>query len=495
MKNLQFQGISENLKFIFTNRGVVTSSDFFSNSKEMNFIDYSFENLPIALDILKETNEFFYKYKKISLNEYTSAPRKFLYKLIEIFNPQHEISIIKEWEEKFGQKLILINESVEKLLVETRVNESWDGLKSLLREESTWYNPLSWDYKGAAERVGKFYKDSIKKGKDWTVDQIKQVKQKGLGGYIADKAKSVWNSVKDAVSKAYKCLTNNFAECLFENLRAATFSAYGMGVMVGISMIPEVGQVADFIVFGSLLIWDVYKALSGKYESGPYKWSWADIIIDAVCIITPMMGPVLKATMKGISSGAQLAAKAAKGGILGKVFNILTKSIGKIVGIIGRCATWIGEKLGLTWLKEFGTKAQNYMKREVEGLTAASTAQVGKIETKIASTATKPKVNLVKTGTEKLTRARKGLGQFLKDFKFNKPTPVVIKNVGVTVLVTASLCAALGMKDPMKCHNDIEDGKISEEEIKKAQEALKSGEFNKQLNQLSVQDAEKIGLF
>ena len=72
MKPLQLQGISENVKYIFTNRGVLTTSDFFSNSKKLNFIDYSFENLPMAVDMMRERNELYYNNGKMSLQEYSS---------------------------------------------------------------------------------------------------------------------------------------------------------------------------------------------------------------------------------------------------------------------------------------------------------------------------------------------------------------------------------------------------------------------------------------
>ena len=81
-------------------------------------------------------------------------------------------------------------------------------LKLILTED--WYNPLSWDWKGAGEKVYNWGKDTVKGTIDWTKEQAKQIKQKGLLGYAKDKASAVWNSVKDAVSKAWKCLTNNF---------------------------------------------------------------------------------------------------------------------------------------------------------------------------------------------------------------------------------------------------------------------------------------------
>ena len=188
---LQFQGVSENLKYIFTNRGMIPTADFFKNGKSVNIVEYSYDNLDVAVDIIKEHKELYYKLNKISLLEYTNSSRKFFYQILEIFKPNNQIEIIREWEEHFGNKLLLINESVDKLLVEQRVNDAWESIKSLLYE--AWYNPLSWDWKGAAQKAGKFVGDTAKGVKDWTVDQAKQIKDKGLVQWGVDKAKSVWN--------------------------------------------------------------------------------------------------------------------------------------------------------------------------------------------------------------------------------------------------------------------------------------------------------------
>ena len=270
----------------------------------------------------------------ISLTEYSNSSRKFLYELVEIFKPENSISLIKEWEERFGSKLLLINESVDKLIVESRINESWESIKVLLED---WFDSV----KSGVQRAGKWVGDQAKGVANWTKDQAKQIKQKGVMAWAGDKVSSVWNSVKNAVSKAWKCLTNNFVECLMEGIRAASFSAVGMGVMTAVTFIPGVGQIADFLVFGSLLIWDVYKMLSGKYESGQYQWSFADIIIDAVCLLLPALGAGLKSALKGVRGAgemAALAAKEGKGGIVSKAINLLKGGISKIMSYIGRAA-------------------------------------------------------------------------------------------------------------------------------------------------------------
>ena len=64
-------------------------------------------------------------------------------------------------------------------------------------------------------------------------------------------------------------------------------------------------------------------------------------------------------------------------------------------------------------------------------------------------------------------------------------------------MITAGLCAALGL-DGWSCQHKIENGEVSEEEIKKAEEKLKEGlksnELKKEMDKMSVEDAEAMGL-
>ena len=129
-KDLRFEGVSKNLRYIFTNKGILQTGDFFKNKG--NIIKYSPENIHVAVTMMKEHEEVFYKAGKKSLVEYANSSRKFLYKVMEIFELRNSSSIIKEWEERFGNKLLLLNESTDKLLVENRVNDSWNGIKLIL---------------------------------------------------------------------------------------------------------------------------------------------------------------------------------------------------------------------------------------------------------------------------------------------------------------------------------------------------------------------------
>jgi hypothetical protein len=79
---------------------------------------------------------------------------------------------------------------------------------------------------------------------------------------------------------------------------------------------------------------------------------------------------------------------------------------------------------------------------------------------------------------EKLATAGKEIKQFSKTLQTMTPKRVIIKKSGTAVLLTAAFCAALGVDDPWMCQHKVESGQVSEEE----------------LDQLSVDDAEKLGL-
>lgn len=488
--NLQLLGISLDVKYIFTNKGILETSTVFQKGNG-RFIEYTAENLPIGLEMVKEHYQTFYKAGQISLLEYSNSPRKFLYNLLEIIQPSKSTTIIKEWEEIYGNKLLLINESVDKLLVENRIKDAWVGVQQIMEWtlnpfNSDFYSGKNWSEIGSGVATGvknaaNWTVDQVKKGGAWVADQAKQIGQKGFLTWAGEKVSAVWNSVKNAIAKAWNCLTSNFFECLMEGIREISFSAVGMGVMTAITFIEPIGSAVDVAVFGSLLIWDVYKMLSGKYETGEYKWSWVDIIVDAVCCILPYAGKLFKEAAVGVKSMAELGTKAAtEGGIFRKVLNYLKGGLGKIGSAIGQGVKWIGEKLGLEFLTKFGSKAESVISKGVKEATTA--------EAKAAATGSK---SLLKRGAETVSK----IG---KSFKITAPIPVIMKSTGKTIMITAALCSALGM-DGWTCKHKIENGEVSPEQIKKAEQDLKaglsSGSVKKEMDKLSISDAEAAGLF
>jgi hypothetical protein len=437
-------GMSVNMGYLFTDKGVVKMSFEQNDLNGRNFVPYTFESLNIALDIINENFNFKYKTGSISLTEYTSEPRRFLNFLIETLKPENTIKIIQEWETNHGNKLLLINESVDKLLIEQRVVDSWNSIK-LIIEQGEWYNKVGDAVKSGAKNVYNYGKDLVKQGAEWVKDQDKLIKQKGFTQWAKESAGKVWGYVKDKIADVWNCAKSGI-ECIMEGMRKLVFSAGGTAILTGVSFIPVVGQITNGVVFGALLLWDIYKGLTGK------GWNIISIIASAVAILAPALGKVIKTAFVGIKSFAQLGAAAvSKGGIFLKVFNLLKSGIGSLTKLIGQAAKFLGEKLGIKSLQTWGGKVQQKMSQMVDDMAAAA-----------------------KNTTPKTTTPKPSLKSKVKDIwakKPPKPIPpggVIVDRVGKSFLLTTGICAALGLEG-LTCQEKVGSGEITDEQLKQAQ--------------------------
>lgn len=448
-KSLKFIGLTKDLRYVFTNKGIISVFESVDGNNQKSLIKYTPENIPQAINMVKEVNLFEYTNKIIDRENFLSSSRKFLNRLVEITCDKNEsLNVITEWENNFGDKLLLINESDSDELITERVSESWDFVIGLTE---AWYNPFSKDF--VAYRPFTWAYDKGKKvAKAYKEGGLKNVAKK-TWDYGVRKVKDVYNTVKDAVVAAWKCLTSNFVECLMEGIRSAAMSVIGVGVLTLVSFIPGVGQIPTFVIFGALLIWDVYKMLSGKYESGRYAWSWMDIIIDAISLLFPWMGKGLKAlAMGGVKTISAVWRLASKVPLLGKVLGIISKSLSKIGGFIAKGVKFIGEKLGIKWLSNFGSKAETSLANLAKGGSSTATKTVTKTAAGTGSKETL-KQTLVGQGANYVMPAK----------------GVIVATTGGAMLLTGAICGYLGLDD-WTCKQKAESGEITPEQIKKAKE-------------------------
>lgn len=487
----QVVAMSANLGYLFTNKGVSKVSYETNDLNGRNFVPYTHEHLNVASKILQENINFKYKIGSLSLTEYTSEPRRFLNLLMETFEVNNGITIIKEWEEKFGNKLLLINESTDNLLIEERVNNSWEGIHQIISEGilgDIWGGIKS---AGSAIATGVsnaagWVKDKAVAAKDWVVDQGKQIGEKGFFGWAADKAKNVWNYVKDKIAAAWNCIKAGL-ECVMEGIRSLVTSAGGTAVLTGLSFIPVVGQVTNAVIFGALLLWDLYQMSQGKGD-------WVNIIVDSMALILPAAGKLLKTAMVGIKSFSQLgAAAASKGGILAKVVNAFRSGITTLGGYVTKAATWLGEKLGMTTLANWGKNATSKLASMSDELAAGAkgakgtvtagakgvkgTVTAGAKGVKGTVTANAKKVAVSKMGSKASQESIKKatpLQQLKTIWAKNPKTPIpptgtIVKASGKAFLLTAGICAALGL-DGFTCADKVEKGQVTPEQLKVAEE-------------------------
>ena len=436
-------GMSVNMGYLFTDKGVVKMSFEQNDLNGRNFVPYTFESLNIALDIINENFNFKYKTGNISLTEYTSEPRRFLNFLIETLKPENTIKIIQEWETNHGNKLLLINESVDKLLIEQRVVDSWNSIK-LIIEQGEWYNKVGDAVKSGVKNVYNYGKDVVKQGAEWVKDQDKLIKQKGFTQWAKESAGKVWGYVKDKIADVWNCAKSGI-ECIMEGMKKLVFSAGGTAILTGVSFIPVVGQITNGVIFGALLLWDIYKGLTGK------GWDILSIIANSIAVLLPSLGKIVKTAFAGIKSFAQLGAAAvSKGGIFLKVFNSLKSGIGSLTKLIGQAAKFLGEKLGIKSLQSWGGKVQQKMSQMVDDMAAAA------------------KNKTPKTTTPKPSLKSKVKDIWKKNPKQIPPGGVIVDRMGTSFLLTTGICAALGLEG-LTCQQKVGSGEITDEQLKQAQ--------------------------
>lgn len=403
MNQLQFQGFSKNLRYVFTNRGIYD----FVEDKSMKYESLS---LIDGINILQEVQKFEYQVGKITLQEHTTNPRRAIIALTNILFPENSTKILKEWETNFGNKLLMLNESTDNLIIEQRIEESWEGIKILLE---SWVGD-AWDW--TKKKAGQAW-DATKKAAKW----------------VGEKAKGAWNWIKEKATAAWNCLKNNFVECLMEGLRSAMMSVVGIAVETFLA-VTGIGAPIPMILWGLMLIWDVYKMFSGKYESGEYAWSWFDIVIDIVGVATAGTGAAVLSAVRGTFRGTKtISSVFAKGSKMGGAVGNALKSIGQTIGKVGSslmsglksAADWIAKNFGIKWFSNYIGKAKGV----VDDIGKAASGKT--VPSKVSSK------SVTKTGEEGLStwgKFKKGYGQV-----FDKTVGQIGKNkqLGKTTLGTA----------------------------------------------------------
>lgn len=352
MNNIKLEGISKNLRYIFTNNGIYD----FLDDKTYTYNLETFTSKGVKL--VQEISQIEYKLNKINIQEYISEPRKVLYSITEIFQPQDSINMIKEWEEKFGNKLLLINENQDKLIIEQKISEAWEGVFTIVEQFTDWV-------KSKYDSI----KDKIKSSAKNNFDQLKQIKDKGFFNYAGEKIKKGWDWIKKKAMDAWKCLSDNFVECLMEGLRDAVLSPVGVSVEVFLT-VTGVGAPVVMVIYGVLLLWDVY-LLFNNYE----KFQWLNIVLDIVGIVSSgTMVPIVRTAFKGFNlftkgggkSFEFVAQKSFSNG--GKIANFmrylgdkLSKFGTKILDAIRQGAEWVSKNFKINFLKGWITKASGVL--------------------------------------------------------------------------------------------------------------------------------------
>lgn len=314
--------ISKNARYIVSSDRILDTKMGISTSMEL-------PNPLFICEMLK--NQFLFNYKNDLMEsvELFSKMRKLSYKLME-----YDKNVLLEYEIKFGQKLLF--ENTKSYKSEINITESWDFIKSKLIESYGFINE-GW-FSDAVDWVGDKASDAWKGTKSAV---------KGVVNWVGDKASDVWKGTKsavkwvgDKVSDAWNWVKNKGVEWFMTKIEDFLMSPVGIALDVALTAVG-IGKLAIGIVWGILLVWKIYKYVTGKSDKKDV-WTYVDI---AVCLVGLIFS--------GAAKGLKMAFKAAGGSIAkvsGKVLSPIAKAIVKgpqvALNLLIKPFEWIAKLFG-----------------------------------------------------------------------------------------------------------------------------------------------------
>jgi hypothetical protein len=297
------------------------------------------------IDIIGENVAFLVQDVKSNLTEISSFTRKNVYHVLECFGETDKrLSLMMEYEVKFGSSLLTESVANPKSIV----TETWSWIKEQVIILEQTYNPFNKSFwsKSNASQIG----SNVVKG------------AKSFGKDVVNTAKAVGNAVLnpiDTIKKGYNWVKENGLGALMEKIRDGLYSGVGTAIQIFLQF-TGVGNVAVAIVWGAMLLWDLYKVFSGK------EWSWVDILFDVLGMLSGGAVKVLRGAMKAagvtksmpMAKGVQtLAANPATKGFMATI----GKGISTVFGLLKKAGNWLYQKLGLKWVVGVMNKAENWL--------------------------------------------------------------------------------------------------------------------------------------
>ena len=329
MQDLDFY-ISKNGRYMMLENSIFDRT----NNQYADINELSFSDL---INIIGENVGFMTQHLKSDLSEISSFTRKTAYNVFEYFETDTKLSLMMEYEVKFGSSLL--NESISN--PNQIIKETWDWIKEKTQILEQTYNPFNKDF--------------------YTSSNWKQAGQNIVTGATST-AKSIGNAILhpvDTLNKGIEWVKKNGIGGVMEKIRDGLYSGAGIAIQIFAQM-TGVGNIAVGIVWGSMLIYDLYKVFSGG------EWSWMDILFDVLGIISGGAVKALQIAMKsiGITKSMPMAAGiqklAASPSTKGFMSTILS-GISKVWGMIKSAGSWLFEKTGLKWIVGVLGKAEAFL--------------------------------------------------------------------------------------------------------------------------------------
>lgn len=392
------------------------------------------------IDIIGENVSFLAQDIKADLKEISSFTRKNVYHVLECFGEtDKKLSLMMEYEVKFGTSLLTESVANPKAIV----TETWGWIKEQVIILEQTYNPFNKDFwsKSNASQIGK----NVVSG------------AKSFGKDVVDTAKSVGKAIANpigTIKKGWNWVKENGLGALMEKIRDGLYSGVGTAIQIFLQF-TGVGNVAVAIVWGAMLVYDLYKVFSGK------DWSWMDILFDVLGMISGGAVKVLRGSMKAVgvtkgmsmAKGVQtLAANPTTKGIMATI----GKGISTVFNLLKKAGNWLAQKLGLKWVSGVMTKAENWLAENLlkpignaVGLKNVGNKMLGKTDVTLGTATRKAAAGgtayqakndyIIQPGMEKA-------GQLIDKVKGVKPVPAVasVNTYGLADDVSDQLDAAFG---------------------------------------------------
>jgi hypothetical protein len=159
--------------------------------------------------------------------------------------------------------------------------------------------------------------------------------------------------------KGYEWVKNSSFDVIMEKIRDGLYSGIGTAIQIFLQF-TGVGNVAVAIVWGGMLLWDLYKIFTGK------EWEWSDILFDVLGIISGGAVKLLKGAMKaagitkGMSMGKGLQTLAANPATKG-FMSTISSGISSVFNMIKSAGNWLSKTLGLKWIGDVVAKAGTWL--------------------------------------------------------------------------------------------------------------------------------------
>ena len=336
MKDLGFY-ISKNGRYIMTESIVYD----FAHDRHAHIDEISFSDL---IDIIGENVEYMVQNLKSDLREMSSFTRKSAYNVFEYFESDKKLSLMMEYEVKFGTSLL--NESVAN--PHKVIKETWDWVKEQTKILEQTYNPFNKEF---------YTTSNWKKAGQNVVNDVKST------------AKSVGNAILhpiDTAKKGIDWVKKNGIGGVMEYIREFLYSGKGLAVQIFAQM-TGVGNLAVGVVWGAMLLWDLYKVFSGK------DWDWLHIVFDVLGIISGGLVGGLKTAMSGVKIARGGGVQGMKTGLTQmaeapatrKYMSTIANKGSWILNQLKAAGNWLYKWTGLKWISGVINKFESFLSENI----------------------------------------------------------------------------------------------------------------------------------